>query len=269
MFLCTLFINMSDLFQFNDVKTELTAIGPSEPTGPSMPSGPLVPSGLPLYRDCKHLFGSFDSPGYITFQSMCSELGLSETKVHAAVFHLLVDHNVDAEWSGDKWISVPARKPEPCVSVPQIRSFLDRVLRRKRMNRLEKANVYEHFGITLTTEEVSVLPAPVENQLLFMLQQAMPYKMEYQYRVGKYRLDAFIPRLRIAIQIDENGHSSYPVEEEQAYNEAIRDANIVCIRFNVARSDNDAHTHLRLIRQVWERSVSPEVVAFRHMNQLH
>ena len=92
-------------------------------------------------------------------------------------------------------------------------------------------------------------------------------KIEYQYRVGKYRLDAFIPRLHLAIQIDEHGHRGYDPAEEKEYDEVIRDHNIVCIRFNPDQK-YAVPAQYELIRLVWERTLSPDFSSFREKLKL-
>jgi len=257
---------MSDLFSFAKLGKAVEELNIPSPPAPK----PSDSFELPPFPNCEHLLGSNVDPGWISIQSICYQVGVKyNIDKHAKLGSLM---NVVSEWSGDKWTATKHGKLETCVAIDKIQSALDTILKRKRKNRMEKADLYAKFNIVLTSDEVEALPAPVENQLLFMLQQAMPYKMEYQYRVGKYRLDAFIPRLRIAIQIDEDGHASYPVEEEQEYNEVMRDSNIVCIRFSVPRAalngPDGADAHLRLIKAVWERAISPDFIAFRHVNSL-
>jgi very-short-patch-repair endonuclease len=114
---------------------------------------------------------------------------------------------------------------------------------------------------------VKAIKVPIENEVLDVLHQCIPFKMELQYRIGKYRLDAFIPRLMLGIQIDEGGHQNYNVEEEKEYDEVVRDHNIVCIRFNPdAKYLNPPG--MELVRLVWERTLSPDFMTFREKFKL-
>lgn len=147
-----------------------------------------------------------------------------------------------------------------------MRPFLDWAQARTRKTQAQKTALYRSLGIELTEAEQANLPVPIENQVLALLEFCLPYPIEYQYRVGKYRVDAFIPRLRLAIQIDEHGHQGYSPQEEKAYDTALRDANIECLRYNP--DAHHAHPGASLIQQVWAYTLRPAFEAFRQKHKL-
>lgn len=155
-----------------------------------------------------------------------------------------------------------------CVKVEELEQFVLWTQKRTRKTHDEKLRLLKKFHIK---EKVAQsLHVPIEIQVLDVLQQTLPFRMELQYRLGKYKLDAFIPRLRLAIQVDEHGHqgSNYSKAEEKEYDEAIRDANIVCLRFNPHAQCAADKPGLELVKQVWTRTLSPDFTAFRDKLQL-
>ena len=154
-----------------------------------------------------------------------------------------------------------------CIPYDSLKEFLLWALKRSRKTKEEKLEILKRFNVDSAIVDEALLTGPIENELLSILRQCLPLQIEFQYRVGKYRLDAFVPRLRLGIQIDENGHSGYNQEEEKEMNEVIRDSNIVCIRFNPDQK-YAVPPGYELVKQVWERTLSPDFVSFREKNKL-
>lgn len=258
---------------------------------------------LPKYPFCKHLLAVSEPPGYISCISIYRELNnhssqiylrqrlkkaslarteelSSEGKSKNLVTVPLHEKVHDREWNCDekKWeIRTEGKQAgnknkkltdkDWCVAVKDVEAFVHWALRRTRKTRDQKITLFKKFNVNLTEEEASALKVPIENDLLDALRQCLPFQMKFQYRVGKYRLDAFIPRLRLGIQIDEGGHRNYNQQEEKEYDEVVRDHNIVCLRFNPHVQHLHA-PHYELVRQVWERTLSPDFSSFRRENRL-
>ena len=72
-----------------------------------------------------------------------------------------------------------------------------------------------------------------------------------EYKLGPYRLDMYIPELRIAIEIDENGHSAYAGADEQTREQHIESHGITLVRFNPDK-DYDHPVEHELIRVLFE-----------------
>jgi very-short-patch-repair endonuclease len=148
------------------------------------------------------------------------------------------------------------------IQKKDLKDFIFKVLKRARKTKSQKLNLFEKFGIPLSEEEIEELRVPIECSVLEIFTKACPFEVVLQYRMGKYRLDAYIPRLRLAIQIDENNHSNYCENEERQYNTAMRDNHIVCIRFTPDEDDPDS-SGLELLKIVWNRTLSPDFYQFK------
>lgn len=158
------------------------------------------------------------------------------------------------------WVTeVTGTTQEVCVPLSQVSDCVMFALRRVRKTASEKAVMMKRFG--LETKEVK---GPVECELLSKVKQALPFAMETNYRLGRYRLDAFIPRLRVAIEVDEDGHTHYDTDEENKRSEVMRDSNIVCLRFNPDLEGDE----FALIKKIWTRSLSPDFQLFRQILNL-
>jgi len=226
---------------------------------------------FPAYPLCQELFGVYidEKNTYITCMSIFKEMDnrasqiylINRLKQKRGLTVELQSFIPNAVWNSQSWES---HKPESeevefCVAVSDIPKFVEWAQQRTRKTQSEKERNLKKFNIPVNSVEVKV---PIENELLDVLQQVMPYKMEFQYRIGKYKVDAFIPRLRIAIEIDENNHKNYNINEQKEYEEVLRDSNIILIRFNPHEKYNEK-VPFALVKKVWERSIAPDFSAFK------
>jgi very-short-patch-repair endonuclease len=234
---------------------------------------------LPDYPLCKTLYGGIDEKGaFLTCIEIFRELEnhtsqvylrkrlskAEETGLPVSLYQyipIFVWSNEDGKWDALDDVTEEAR--DYCVYIEDLTDFIQWAQLRTRKPLLEKQRLFRKFNIELNEELVKNIKVPIENSVLDLLQRCLPFKMETQYRVGKYRLDAFIPRLRLGIQIDEHGHKNYDVTEEKEYDEVVRDHNIVCLRFNPHEKYLDTDPGVELVRRVWERTLSPDFSTFR------
>ncbi len=229
-----------------------------------------------LFPLCENLLGFHEKDEEcLTCLSIFRELGST-----AAMGHLqhrlkmkkgltieLVSRLPNVAWQAGEWhshASAESDLPQLCVHVKDLISFIPWAQARTRKPLADKERMLTKFHIDTETVQTKV---PIEIKVLDYLSQCLPLPMELQYRVGKYRVDAFIPRLRLAIQIDEKGHTSYPVEEEKEYDQVMRDTNVVVLRFN-PDAKYLTSPELELVKQVWTRTLSPDFLAFRSKFQL-
>lgn len=231
----------------------------------------VIQSVLPEFPRCEHLKGVKPKPddpeSYITCFSIFKELENNASEIYLinrlrkcpVPLKMLTP---DTEWADKVWFDEENKEKQEkvsCVNVKNIQEFIEWAQRKTRKNKTQKERLFAKFNIEPVTIHV-----PVENKVMDVLQQCCPYVIETQYRVGKYKLDGFITRLRIGVEIDENGHKNYNENEEKIYEEVLRDHNIVLIRFNPDLHENS----LTLIRIIWERTLSPDFVSFREKNKL-
>ena len=170
--------------------------------------------------------------------------------------------SVNIEWCNGAWYDSDG--PEiRMIPVSNLEEFVKMIMKRQRKTHQQKVDLMLKFGVV--NEHVKV---PIECSVLDVLIKACPFTVETQFRIGKYRLDAFISRLRIAIQIDEHNHSGYSIEEEKRYDTVIRDNNIVCIRFVPDTNKTDTQNGLDLVSMVWTRTLSPDFTTFARNHNL-
>jgi hypothetical protein len=176
-----------------------------------------------------------------------------------------VQNSLDHSWMD---YVATAKDWDYVVSISELEKFIRWSQENTRKSLTEKRRIFSKFNIVLTDEEAAhQIKVPIENECLEVLQGSCPFPLELQYHIGKYRLDAFIPRLQMGIQIDEHGHGNYDANEEKELDTVLRGRNIVCIRFN----PHEKYLHspgLELVRRVWERTISPDFVTFREKNKL-
>lgn len=168
----------------------------------------------------------------------------------------------NVEWNGESWTEKQNSKPEHMFPFPRLEEFITFALRKTRLSTRQKQEAFQMFQIKTITD------APIECNLLEFFTHACPYRVETQYRIGKYRVDAFLPRLSLAIQIDEHGHKQYDQNDERTYDEVLRDHNIVCLRFVPNENSSPFMEACRLIQLVWAKSQSPEMKLFSLFHRL-
>lgn len=231
---------------------------------------------FPMYPLCQELFGVYecDSKTYLTCMSIFKEMDnrastiylinrLKKKKGLSVELHSLIPNAV---WNSETWevYESDSEDPEYCVALTDFPKFVEWAQQRTRKTQAEKERNLKKFHIPFDAVETKV---PIENEMLDVLQQVLPYKLEFQYRIGKYKVDAFIPRLRIAVEIDEQNHKGYNLNEQKEYEEVLRDANIILIRFNPHEKYNEKVPYA-LVKKVWERSIAPDFTTFKDKMKL-
>jgi very-short-patch-repair endonuclease len=103
----------------------------------------------------------------------------------------------------------------------------------------------------------------LEEHLVSMLEQVCPYTIQKQYRLERYRLDVYLPDVKLAVEIDERGHQHYDATQEREKEHCIASHGIRLLRLNPHQGSihpNNPHltetqlnhVGLTLIRMVWE-----------------
>jgi very-short-patch-repair endonuclease len=193
-------------------------------------------------------------------------LGNSSSRAHIcsqARKHANVEKRpVNLEWSSGEWYN--ADGPEQLmVRHADLPAFVESIMKRQRKTKQQKVDLMRKLNV-----EAPDISVPIECSVLDTFIRACPFAVELQFRVGKHRLDAFVPRLRLAIQVDEGGHTAYDQAEEKDYDAAMRDHNIVCLRFVPSSRRTDTENGLALVSLVWQRTMSPDFKAFARQQDL-
>ncbi len=178
-------------------------------------------------------------------------------------YHYIKQFVPNVKWVG-QWEPLEASHQEWMVNETHLNDFISSILSHSRLGAHEQTRICAKFPFISP-----IVKTCIESDLLDTLSQCCPFPMERQYRIGARRLDGFIPRLQMAIQIDENNHEAYNEYEEKEYNTQLRDLNIVLLRFPVLPSDNREKKALELVQKVWERTLSPDYKLFAMIHQLN
>lgn len=233
-----------------------------------------LPSALPTFPSCKRLRATQVANSlWLACLDLARELGHNGSKQYlgsrfqaSAKYGLkvpLAEKVPTLDWDGKTWAQLPGNDhPLWMVEYEHREQFSMWISNRSRKTGTDRQQLLRKLNVEVEADSIKV---PIETSLLSFLAAACPYKIEYQHRIGKYRLDAFIPRLNMAIQIDEHGHAAYDPEEEKEYNTVMRDLNVVCIRFNPHLKYAHA-PEVELVRQVWDRTVAADFSLFRKVH---
>jgi very-short-patch-repair endonuclease len=144
------------------------------------------------------------------------------------------------------------------ISMVSIDSFVSEV--QKRINQKRKHLQYKQEILRLIGLHHCIQPSiDIEHQCLHGLLYSCPFTIQCNYRLGNYKIDAYIPDLRLAIEIDEHNHKGYNADHEKTREREIRNASIVLLRFNPHQHKNPSET---LVAEVWKKTLSPEMKAF-------
>ena len=93
-----------------------------------------------------------------------------------------------------------------------------------------------------------------EINFLDKLEQALsPFEItcKKQYKVLNYRIDCYIPQLNIAIEYDENGHSSYTYEQHEGRQKEI-EKELGCKFIRVTDKESDEYNLGYIIKRIYE-----------------
>lgn len=229
---------------------------------------------LPCFPECKQLMvHATDRDYYYMCLPLYAAVGIKLSKIKIrnilkdalnapCTIHERAGNRI---WDGAAWRPVISNNEhvDYCIHQTDLRPFLIWILSgRTRKSVSEKCDLLKQFNI-----DAEALTAPIENDLLQKLNDVCPYPMILQYRLGSYRLDAFIPRINLAIEIQENGHRAYNENDEKERRQAIKDRNIVLFEFNPSVSYR-IPVDQEFIRQVWAKLTSLEFSAYRTVNNL-
>jgi len=169
------------------------------------------------------------------------------------------------EWSAGTWQKLKrAGAKELMMCASDLSNAVRWMLSSRRMTRAEKASAMRRIGLDADSDEVRCNQVPVELLLIEALERVCPFRVIRQFGVGKYRLDAYMERPRLAIQIDEQGHRGYDAEDERDMEDQLREMGIVLLRYNPDSRDplNTESVVDDFIQRVWAKVCSPDMVAY-------
>lgn len=102
------------------------------------------------------------------------------------------------------------------------------------------------YGININNEYI----IDNETKTLMMINKSFKnIKMIREYKIGKYRVDAYMPKYKIAIECDENNHRNYDNDKEREREEYIKnELDCSFVRYNPTEPNFDI---FELINQIF------------------
>ena len=185
-----------------------------------------------------------EKEGYLSCADICNCLNLCkrvpmERKIESKEKYgqeqlRFVNKKSNYEWNfgAKKWdpCVYETAKTEYFIHMDDLKKFIDWMFQRARKTKGDYLDALLKFN--LKPSEDYVYDEPIEIELIDFLKRCIPYQLEQSYRVHNYKLDGYLPRLRLGIEIDERDHKSYDEDEERKRSQVIKDQHIVLVRFN-------------------------------------
>jgi len=151
------------------------------------------------------------------------------------------------------------------VPAEQTGTFLLRLFRKRRVSLAHMLRVFREFGLHVDETLLAQIDwtLPVEQNALEWLRRCLPsdQPLQTQYRVGPYKVDAYLPEYHVAVEIDEGGHERYPSEEEEKRQHTLETHGLQVVRWNPDEEPAEI-----LLRRVWQatlRSSRPQQATLR------
>ena len=85
----------------------------------------------------------------------------------------------------------------------------------------------------------------------------LTFKRQYPLFGGKYRIDAYIEELNIAIEYDENAHSNYPYEKEEGRQKEI-EKELGCKFIRVSENNSDEYNIGYVFKELYSHLYTKE-----------
>jgi len=208
-------------------------------------------SGIP-----NDLLGYFDGKTvWVAWEPLCKWISV-KCKLSKAQREI---PNIRINTSGQiQYHTITSNHSIPMISQYSIISFFTEKINRKRKHFEYKKELIQKLGLLSKINP----RIDIEHECLGMLVHSCPFTVYTNYRLGKYKIDAYLPDLRLAIEVDEYGHTGYDIQQEKTREREIRNANMVLLRFNPHDPRWSSEGAANLIKEVWKKTLSPEMRAF-------
>ena len=132
--------------------------------------------------------------------------------------------------------------------------FLSILQRCRTKNKDEKNKIKNNLVKNGLLKDVLVLEDTKEQgfiQLLLEVLEPLGFTISRQYPVLRYRIDAYIHDLNIAIEYDENGHAGYSYESHELRQKEIENY-LGCKFIRVTDDKNHTYNVGLVLKQMWE-----------------
>jgi very-short-patch-repair endonuclease len=116
---------------------------------------------------------------------------------------------------------------EYMICLTHVPDFIHWCLKRARKRPSHKKQLLRKFSI-----ETTDIDTPIQQECEEILFQCIPTQIETEYSIGPYRLDIYFPYFKLAVEIDEKGHTGYNKDDEERRCNLIQLHGITLLRFN-------------------------------------
>lgn len=143
-------------------------------------------------------------------------------------------------------------------SMEHVRDMVATMASRTQQSAERIKTILESVGLDANSVQACRYVSMPEKDILDMLSDALPWNLIQQFKLGSYRIDAYIPEKRVAICCDENGHSEYDSDEEDAREDFIM-RTLFCsvVRFDpILKADEDTNKKFFTLLKTVQRAVS-------------
>jgi hypothetical protein len=188
---------------------------------------------------------------YVDWITICKWIGIRPKPQHHQMLKpsILIDHTTG------KYKTQSHDQPRAMIPLHSLVNQIKSCINRQRKHLEYKKEMLSKIGLGNVIQ-----PAlDIEHQCLGPLIHSCPFTILCNYRLGKYKIDAYIPDLRLAIEIDEHNHKGYNPNQEKTREREIRNSSMVLLRFNPHQHKYPAQV---LVMEVWKKTLSPEMKAF-------
>jgi very-short-patch-repair endonuclease len=129
------------------------------------------------------------------------------------------------------------------------------LLKRRRITSSKKKELCQFFGIVPEK-------GAIEMDTMELLEYVSPFPVERNYSVGRYKVDGYIKELKLAIEVDENGHKNYDSHDEKTRTIDLYRHGIVVERIN---PDIHKNPSWEVVKMVMNRMCSPDYRFYMQM----
>lgn len=199
-------------------------------------------------------FKSLEGNLFVDWSTVCKWIGIKPTKMSLMKHppNILIHHETgNVIETNSAW-----GLARPMIPLNDLVKSVTDAINRKRKHIEYKKELLQKIGLAHIVQP----QLDIEHKCLGTLIHSCPFSISCNYRLGKYKIDAYIPDLRLAIEIDEHNHKGYNADQEKSREREIRNSGMVLLRFNPHQHKNNPAE--ALISEVWKKTLSPDMKAF-------
>lgn len=129
--------------------------------------------------------------------------------------HGIITTILKKKWDCQNIVDISSSKEIAAVRLDNINQFVIFFLRSQRLTTEEIENIVDTFDLKLYNDLKSVVIIPhTEKEICASIMKCIPVQSIPQFAIGSYRIDLYFPTEKIALEVDEYGHTAYNENNE-------------------------------------------------------